>query len=255
MKQTIRTFTFIAALLGIACVFSCAAHAQTNGPLNTATITALLNQQLITLGQPATINGQTFIVTTNASGGYTVTTTGPNGALTVTPATTLSGALSTAEQYVNANNPTNANYYGTNEIVVSVGAVYLQNSGQAAVDIGIQKYGLLSAWPNFSVGADLYQGNKSGQSGTAGGAGWIGYRKIIGDVSAQVDVGGGYDNWNATGFAAARVEVEYRQNPHLAEYVGVGYALEGTAFSKTTATQSSANAGGLIVGGGIRYAF
>lgn len=245
--------------LGLACVISLAAvgavRAQTNAPLNPATISALLNQQLITLGQPATINGQTFIVTTNASGGYTVTTTGPNGSLTVTPATTLGGTLNTVEQYVNANNPTNADYYGTNEIVASVGAVYLQNNGQAAVDVGIQKYGLLSAWPNFSVGADLYQGNKSGQSGTAGAAGWIGYRKIIGDVSAQVGIGGGYDNWNSSGFAAVRVEVEYRQNAHLGEYVGVGYALEGTSFSKTTSSQASANNGGLMVGGGIRYAF
>jgi hypothetical protein len=254
MKLKFNKWT-LGLIAGITLAAVGAVRAQTNAPLNPATISALLNQQLITLGQPATINGQSFIVTTNSSGGYTVTTTGPNGALTVTPATTLGGALNTAEGFINANNPTNASYYGTNEIVASVGAVYLQNSGQAAVDIGIQKYGLIAAWPNFSIGADLYQGNKSGQSGTAGAAGWIGYRKIIGDVSAQVGVGGGYDNWNSAGFAAVRVEVEYRQNAHLGEYVGVGYALENTAFTKTTAAQSSPNAGGLLVGGGIRYAF
>jgi len=237
------------AVIAALALFTFTATAQTNTPISASTIEALLQNGLITVGSPATINGQTFLVTTNASGGYVIASTGPNGNLTVTPPTTLNGALSTAQGFINANNPTNADLYGTNELVARMGTVYLQNSGQAVVEIGVEKYGWFN--PNIGIGAALFQGNQNGKSGTAGGVGFIDYRKVIGDVSAQIGIGGGYDNWNSSAMGVVKADIEYRQNAHLGEYVGVGYGLE-KGFSNASSAQTG---GGLMVRGGINYAF
>jgi hypothetical protein len=227
------------------------APAQTN--LNFSTVTALLNNGIITIGQPFTVNGVTALVTTNAAGNMVISVNSPNGSLTTTPPTTVAGALSTAEQYVNANNPTNASFYGTNELVARVGAVYLQNSGQAVVELGAEKYGLFKSVPQIGLGAALFQGNSTGKSGTAGACGFMDYRKIIGDVSAQIGIGGGYDNWNSSAMGVVKMDVEYRQNAHLGEYVGVGYAVEKGTFGASGGADP--NKGGLMVRGGINYAF
>jgi hypothetical protein len=219
------------------------AQAQT---LSLSSIQSLFKDGVITIGQPVTIKGQTFLVTTNADGSYVIFTTGIGGTATVTPPTTPAEALSQAQAMVAANNPTNASYYGTNELVGRVGAAYLQNSGQAVVEIGVEKYGLLKVMPQIGVGAALFQGNKSGQSGTAGAVGFADYRKVIGDVSAQVGVGGGYDNWNNDFMGVVKADIELRQNSHVGEYVGVGYALEPGHLN---------DRGGLIVRGGVNYAF
>jgi hypothetical protein len=240
----------LAVIMALA-LFTIPSPAQTNTPISASTIEALLQNGLITVGSPATINGQTFLVTTNASGGYVIASTGPNGNLTVTPPTTLNGALSTAQGFINANNPTNASFYGTNELVARVGAVYLQNYGQSVVEIGVEKYGLLKSVPQIGLGAALFQGNRNGSSGTAGGVGFLDYRKVIGDVSAQVGIGGGYDNWNQQPMGAVKFDVELRQNAHLGEYVGIGYGLE-KGFSNASSAQTG---GGLMVRGGINYAF
>ena len=229
-------FLFIAGLF--------AASAQTIGGQS---IAALLNDQVIKIGQPATINGETFTVTTNEAGNFIVTVSGATGSITVTPPTTPAQAFQQAGAMINENNPTNATFYGTNEIVARVGAVYLQNSGQAVIEIGVEKYGLLKSMPQIGVGGALFQGNKNGQSGTAGACAFADYRKIIGDVSAQFGAGGGYDNWNSTFMGVVKADVELRQNAHLGEYVGVGYAIEPG--------NSNSGKGGLMVRGGVNYAF
>ena len=211
----------------------------------------LLKDGLITVGQPATINGQTFVITTNASGGYVIFTQGPAGTATVTPPTTTAEALAQAQAMVNANNVSNKAFYGTNELVARVGAVYLQNYGQSVVELGVEKYGLIKSVPQFGFGAALFQGNRGGQSATAGGIGFLDYRKVIGDVSAQAGLGGGYDNWSQQALGVVKFDIELRQNAHLGEYVGVAYGLE-KGFSNASTGNGG---GGLMVRGGINYAF
>jgi hypothetical protein len=242
---------FTKSILLAACILACGFTIQAQS-LSLSSITSLLKDGVITIGQPVTIKGQTFTVNTNSDGIYVITTSGVGGTATVTPPTTSEEALAKMEAMMEANNPTNRDYYGTNELVARVGAVYLQNSGQAVVEIGIEKYGLLSSIPQLGVGAALFQGNNNGKSGTAGACGFVDYRKIIGDVSAQVGIGGGYDNWNASWMGVVKADVELRQNHHIGEFVGVGYALEKTAFTSNTST---ANKGGLMVRGGVNYAF
>lgn len=247
----------LAILFSFAAILFGAFHAKGQGTpqpvLNFSTVTTLLNQGIITVGQPFTVNGVTALVTTNAAGNMVISVTSPNGSLTTTPPTTVAGAIGTAEGYVNANNKANADFYGTNELVARVGAVYLQNSGAAVVEIGVEKYGLFKSVPPIGLGAALFQGNKNGQSGTAGAVGFLDYRKVIGDVSAQAGIGGGYDNWNSSAMGVVKFDVEYRQNAHLGEFVGIGYAVEKGTFGASGGADP--NKGGLMVRGGINYAF
>lgn len=238
-----KKWTLGLAAIGALALFTCNLNAQT---ISVATVQGLLKDGIITYGQPFDVKGQSFVVTTNETGGMNITTAGPAGSLSVNTPTSAAGALATAQQYVNENNPANKNYYGTNELVARVGACYLQNSGQTVAELGIEKYGLFKAMPQIGLGGALFQGNDQGKSGTAGACGFIDYRRIIGDVSAQVGVGGGYDNWNASPMGVVKCDVEYRQNAHLGEFVGVGYAIEPTGVSGDR---------GLLIRGGINYAF
>ena len=213
--------------------------------INISSISSLLQNGLVTVGTPFAFNGQSFLVTTNAAGQYVIYTTGPAGTATVNQPTSVTGALTTMGQYVAANNPTNANFYGTNEIAVGVGMVYLQNSGQAAVEISLEKYGLLSSVSQLGLGVALFQGNNAGKSGTAGAVGFVDYRKIIGDVSVDIGAGAGYDNWNSSIMGVVKCDITLRQNHYLEEYAGVAYAFEGKVSGP----------GGLIVRAGVRYAF
>jgi hypothetical protein len=219
--------------------------------LNATSIQALLANGIITIGQPSTINGVTGIVNVNSNGVYVITVLGsdvPNGSLTYTPPNTTSSAIAEAEAMLRANNPTNRGYYGTNELVVRLAADYLQNSGQAVVEIGLEKYGLLKSMPQFGIGAALFQGTRAGYSGTAGACGFVDYRKILGDVSLQVGLGGGYDNWNRKFMALVKLDLELRQNTNIGEFVRVAYAYEPGSLSNSSL-------GGLIIGGGINYSF
>jgi len=254
MKNRIITSALLCAL----CVAAFSGLAQTTNTstapvsaISASSITALLNDGIIKVGQPFSIKGVTVLVNTNADGVFVITVNTPNGDVTVTPPTTTSEALERAQAMIAANNPTNKDYYGEKELVGRVGAVYLQNSGQAVVEIGVEKYGLLKAAPQLGLGAALFQGNNQGKPGTAGACGFLDYRKIIGDCSAQIGIGGGYDNWNSSAMGVVKVDVELRQNKHIGEFVGVGYAIEADTFKSGNAD----NKGGLMVRGGINYAF
>jgi hypothetical protein len=205
---------------------------------------SLKAQNSVTIGTPFQFGGQTFLISTNESGGLTVSGVGTQGTNIVNVPTSEAQAMEVATAWLAANNPANANYYSSNEIVAHVGAVYIQNSGQAAVSLDIQKYGLWSAQPEIGLGADILEGNNAGKSGTAGAYAYASYRKVIGDVSGDIGLGGGYDNWNNSPMGIIKVDVEYRQNAHLGEYVGAGYGIE-----------KSGSSGGGIIGGGIVYAF
>ena len=213
----------------------------------TAQLSALLDQHLVPLNTPVTIGSQTFLVLTNASGGYTFVSYGAAGSVTNTPPTTITGVAQQAEQMVASNDPSLAGYYSTNELVGSLGAVYVQNSGQGAVKVSIEDYGLVGSLPSWALGAAVLQGNNGGKSSTAGGYAFVDYRRIIGSVAAELGVGGGYDNWNTEPMGLVQFEVEKRTSKNLGYYVGLGYALEPRS--------NSGNGGGLIAGGGVRYSF
>ena len=234
-------------LASLACaLFTVPAKAQ-SASSPTDILTTLLNKQLVPLDTPITIQGQTFVVTTNQSGGYTFVSYGPAGNVTNTPPTTIGGAGQAMQQMLADNNPALTNYYSTNEIVASLGAVYVQNSGQAAVKLAVEKYGLIKSLPSWSAGAAVLQGNNSGKSSTAGGYGFVNYRRIIGNTAAEIGAGGGYDNWNSEPMGIGQFEVEQRISKTLGTYAGVGYALEPRSHS--------GQGGGLIAGGGVRYSF
>jgi hypothetical protein len=207
-------------------------------------------------GTPITIDGQTLLIATNASGGYTVVTYGTYGATNFTPPTTLGGVGTFVQNAVENNNAANISYYSTNgEWDVSLGAAYAQNSGNAAVQLSIEKYGIIKAWPQASLGLAVLEGNQNGQNGTAAGYGFVDYRKPIGDVAFIFGGGGGYDNFTGKPMLILKGEVEYRQNKHIGEFAGAGYDLEGFGKTKTQVGSSVSNPSGLVVAGGIRCAF
>ena len=129
------------------------------------------------------------------------------------------------------------------EVDARVGAMYLQNSGQAVAVLSIQKYGLFG-YSNVGIGAGILQGNNSGKSGTAGYFGEIDYRKPIGDVAAIGGLIGGYDKWEDKPFVGVKAGLEYRQSAHLGEWLDVSYAYENGNSDR-----------GLLIGGGITYSF
>ena len=195
------------------------------------------------VGQVVSYKGQSFLIATNASGGYVVSSFGVNGTNVITVPATPDQAMQVATAWIQANNPANIGYYGTNEIDARLGAAYLQNSGQAVAVLAVDKYGLFG-WANIGVGGGLLQGNNAGKSGTAGAYGEIVYRKPIGDVAAVGGLIGGFDNWNSQGFFGAKAGLEYRQNPHLGEFLDADYCFEPGQTDR-----------GLLISGGISYAF
>jgi len=232
-------------------------HAQVTPPLPVTMNAPAVNQleaapavfnipPIVTPGHPFTVNGQTFLISTNADGSLAILTSGPAGTNSVTPPSNSAQLLQRIEEMVNANNPANISYYGSNEYVLSVGGVFAQNSGQAAAQLSLEKYGLLKSAPNFALGAAVLEGNANGQNGTAGAYAFVDYRRPIGDVAFTAGLGAGWDNYNKAPMGVVKAEIEYRQNSHLGEYVGLGYAFEGLQKSQDR---------GLMIGGGIRYAF
>lgn len=215
--------------------------------LLTASLVATVQAQTIQIptlvGQVITYQGQQFLLSTNAMGGYQVSTIGVQGTnVFVVPATSAQ-AMDVVTAWINQNNPANAGYYGTNEWEARLGAAYLQNSGQAVATLSVGHWGW--PWQNVGAGIGILQGNNGGKSGTAGAYGEIDYRKIIGDVAGVGGIIGGYDNWNAKPFIGGKVGLEYRQNAHLGEYVDADYAFE----------TGGSNDRGLLISGGISYAF
>lgn len=194
------------------------------------------------IGNQITINGQSFLITTNSTGGFDVSTFGVSGTNVITAPASPSQAMQVVTAWVEANNPANAKFYATNEIEGRVFAGVIQNSGQAVAGVSVENWG----WPipNIGFGAGVLQGNDAGRSGTAGAFAEADYRKVIGDVAGVGGIMGGYDNWNKKGFIAAKVGAEYRQNAHLGEFVDVAYALETIKSDR-----------GLLIFAGICYAF
>lgn len=244
-----KKLTTIAAVLALA---SLTARAQLSiNATNIAQVLAVVglvdtaqHEQLVAPGHTLNVNGQSFFVSTNADGLYTVTTAGPAGALSFTPPNNTESAIGTASQIVGQNNPANIGFYGTNELDVKVGVMYLQADGTAAAVLSVQKYGLFGN-ANVGVGGGLLEGNNAGQQGTAAGYGELDYRKPIGDVACTVGVVGGFDLWHRAGFGGVKGGLEYRQNAHLGEWLDVTAVAEN----------SSHNPFPFLIGGGVTYAF
>jgi len=196
------------------------------------------------VGQVITYKGQSFLISTNADGSYVVSTFGVQGTNAIVVPTTPQQAFEVASAWINANNPANSGYYGTNEIVAELGAAYLQNSGQTVAFISVTKYGLFG-WQWLGVGAGVLQGNNGTSIGTAGFYGKAVYRKVIGDVAAEGGLIFGYDEWSSQILAGVEVGVEHRQSNHIGEFVKLIYAFEPGASSDK----------GLAIAGGLDYAF
>ena len=216
----------------------------TVGGVSIATIQTLLSQDIITIGQPFTVKGQSFLITTNANGTLDISSTGAAGSLNFTPPSTDAGVASQAQAWVGENNPTNIGFYSTNEIDLRVGAAYQQSSGQAVVDIALEKYGLIKPLPGIGVFGGVLEGNGNSSSGLAAAYAGVDYRKPIGDVAIAGKIEGGWDNWTRNGFVAAGARIEYRQNAHLGEFVNADVAWEPRRADYP-----------IIIGGGISYAF
>jgi len=196
-------------------------------------------------GNVFTFQGQSFLITTNVSGGLMVYTFGVQGTNTFVVPATPEQAMQVGTAWIEKNNPANIGYYNTNsEWVARIGAGYLQNSGQAVALLGVDYYGLFN-WPSFGVGGGILEGNNGGAQGTAGAYGELLYRKPIGDVAGEGGLVAGYDNWNREPFVGPAVGLEYRENAHLGQWLKADYAFEPGAK----------NSRGLGIYGGFTYAF
>lgn len=213
---------------------------NTASPQDAAALLLLLQSQ--NPNHVYSINGQTITVAPDA---LSTSTSGPEGTNIVMTPQNNAEVVARISAMLAANDVSKSNYYAASEIEARVGAIYIQDSGQAVAQLALEKYGLVKKYPNLGFGAALLEGNNGGKSGTAAFYGFTDYRKILGNVAASIGVGGGYDNWNRTAMGVIKADVEFRQGPHLGEYVGVGYAIEN----------KSVGSRGLILGGGISYAF
>jgi hypothetical protein len=219
------------AALGLAMVSS----AQTTG--------SITSQIPPVVGQTVVIAGQTYLLT-YTNGTYTAITTGPGGAVSVSTPTSWQNAIDQIQVMVQENQPTNADFYTTNEIELRLGGVYEQNSGAGAALISATKWGLISSIP-LGFEAGLLQGNQNGTSGTAGAYGALDYRWIIGDTAAIGGIGAGYDNYNSRPFALIKIGAEHRLSKNVGAWVDLNYALE----AKGNATR------GFGFAAGVSYAF
>lgn len=244
---------FLIAALALAVMVP--ARAQTVSVTSTNLLTVLqlvglssqlANNQLVHVGVPFTMTTsagqQTFLITTNTAGLYTITTSGANGDASFTPPSNLNDLLGNGTAWLSANNVANADYYGTNEINFKVGVQYLQNSGEVVSQVGVEFF-----WNKIGIGIGVLQGNKAGQSGTAGFYGDVLYRKVLGDVSVNGGLIFGYDKWNSAMFAGVKTGIEYRQSKHLGEFVDIFYVAE---FDPKAGGLSN-NDRGLGIGGGV----
>jgi hypothetical protein len=84
-------------IIGLAVALAMCGLAAQAQSLSLSSIQSMLKDGVITIGQPVTIKGQTFLVTTNAAGNYVIFTQGVGGTATVTPPTTTAEALSQAQ--------------------------------------------------------------------------------------------------------------------------------------------------------------
>jgi hypothetical protein len=198
-------------------------------------------------GQAVSYKGQTFFISqvTNSDGSihFIVNALTSDGTNAIIAPATPQDAMNVASQWIQANNPSNIGYYGTNEIDARLGVAYIQNSGQAVAVLSVDKYGLFG-WSNIGLGGGVLQGNNAGKSGTAGAYLEGVYRKPIGDVAWLGGVIGGYDNWNGKPFIGGKAGLEYRQNAHLGEFLDADYAFEDIHGDR-----------GLLISSGINYSF
>jgi hypothetical protein len=231
MKTSIKILMAAAALL----VAGCTVQAQIS-----TNVTALLPTLV---GQVITYKGQNFLISTNAAGNYIVSTFGVQGTNTIVVPATPEQAEEVASQWIEANNPANIGFYGTNEIDARLGVAYVQSSGQAAAVIALDKYGLFG-WQSIGLGGGFVQGQNAGKTSVGAIYSSIVYRKPIGDVAIN---GGaipiGYDNFDGKFFLGLKAGLEYRQNTHLGEYLD--FIVEKEFSGEINS----------LISGGVEYAF
>jgi hypothetical protein len=195
-------------------------------------------------GNIFTYQGQSFLISTNSAGQIVVSTFGVQGTNSIVVPTSPAQAEEVASQWIAENNPSETNFYGTNEIDARLGAIYLQSSGQAAAVLSVDKYGTFG-WANVGFGAGIIQGQDPTKStGTAAEYAEVVYRKPIGNVAAVGGLVAGYDNWNKEPFVGVKAGLEYRESARLGQFVDVTYSYEPHEESR-----------GMTIGGGITYAF
>ena len=251
----IKTFRTI-GVAAIALLATVGAQAQTNAPATIVSnsIPSILTQaigalSLLPIGSAININGQSFTYATNAAGQITgIVSTGASGTVAITAITTPTQAAQTAYAYVQQNNPADAYYYGTNDLVAQVSVDYVQNEGTTLAEVGVAKYGWISSYPQVGFGASVLQGNQNGSQSTAGATGGLDYRKVIGSVAAHVGADIVYDAWTSQVGGLVKAGVELRQGQHLGEFAGAKYEFEAHSNEKNSLS-------GLWLTAAITYSF
>lgn len=254
--------------------------AQTSAPPSTITVTAPPNQVPVMvapaatsnslpaitvngitftvpiLNQQFTVQGQTLEVVTNSSGGLTVITFGPFGTNQTSIPHSTGDVVNSIEEDVAKNNPANISYYNTNgEWNFKVGGVYAQNTGEAGGLVDIGRYGFIPSMPNLGADAGVIEGTQNGQNGTAAEFAFLDYRKPIGDVAFAGGIGGGRDNNTDNWMGLVKGGVEYRENPHLGQFVDIVYDFEGWGGQKIQSGESIQNPSGLFFSAGFTANF
>ena len=132
------------------------------------------------------------------------------------------------------------NLFATGEIEVRLGGVYVQAQDKAATLIAAEYWGLIKSQPNLGFGAELI----SLSTETAAVFPYVAYRKVLGNTSGCVFVGGGYDYDADSGFGVAGLRLEHRTSKHVGIWASVSYEIQGKGGDR-----------GIIFGAGISYAF
>jgi len=131
------------------------------------------------------------------------------------------------------------NLFTPKEIEVRIGGVYSQKTGDAGVLIAAEKWDLFT--PNLGVGIESVQ---SGQDQAAEFA-YVSYRKLLGNTSGALFLGGGYDELNKKMMGVVGLRLEHRFSKHVGAWTSIGYGLEA----------HSTNGRGMLTGAGVSYAF
>ena len=137
---------------------------------------------------------------------------------------------------------TSVNLFTPKEVEFRLGACYVQKTGEAGTVLAVEKWGILSTnINNFGIGAESIT---SGSDQAAEFA-YVAYRKCLGNVAGIAFLGGGYADIDKSPLGVLGARLEYRTTAHIGTWASASYGL-------TTRTE---NKRGLLIAGGLSYAF
>lgn len=153
-----------------------------------------------------------------------------------TPPIDLQGSISNAVANIN----TNGTFFTPGEVELRLGAVYSQKTGEAGTLVAVEKWDVFGV-NGLGIGAE---GITSGQDQAAEFA-YLAYRKTYGNIAGVMFLGGGYEELDHSPLGVIGGRVEWRPSAHVGTWVSAGYGME----------PKQQNARGMIIGGGVSYAF